>query len=142
MQAGVYRLSILWVIAAAKNLYDDQERRNNMTINDLKTYGANTSEGLQRCMNNESLYLKLVKMIPGDSSFQKLYDAIDSNDLGTAFNAAHALKGSTGNLALTPVFEPVSEITELLRAGTQTDYTALIDRIRKGRDELARICGD
>ncbi|MBQ9167810.1 MAG: Hpt domain-containing protein [Oscillospiraceae bacterium] len=113
-----------------------------MTINDLKTYGANTSEGLQRCMNNESLYLKLVKMIPGDSSFQKLYDAIDSNDLGTAFNAAHALKGSTGNLALTPVFEPVSEITELLRAGTQTDYTALIARIRKGRDELARICGD
>ena len=37
-----------------------------MTVDDLKTYGANTEEGLRRCMNNESFYLRLVKMIPGD----------------------------------------------------------------------------
>ena len=29
-----------------------------MTVNDLKTYGANTEEGLRRCMNNESFYLR------------------------------------------------------------------------------------
>ena len=111
-----------------------------MTIDDLKTYGANTEEGLTRCMNNESFYLRLVKMIPGDANFQKLYDAVDSGDLDAAFDAAHGLKGSTGNLALTPIFAPISEITELLRTKTKTDYTALIARIREGRDELARIC--
>ena len=100
-----------------------------MTVNDLKTYGADTEEGLRRCMNNESFYLRLVKMIPGDASFPKLYDAV-----------AHALKGSAGNLSLTPIFAPISEITELLRARTQTDYTALITKIREARDELARIC--
>ena len=78
-----------------------------MTINDLKAYGANLEEGLSRCMNNESFYLRLVKMIPGDANFQKLYDAIGSGDLDTAFEAAHALKGSTTNLALTPVSAPV-----------------------------------
>ena len=49
--------------------------------------------------------------------------------------------GSTlGNLSLTPIFAPVSEITELLRARTRTDYTALIRQIREARDGLARIC--
>ena len=111
-----------------------------MTIDELKAYGANVAEGLRRCMNNESFYIRLVKMIPGDPNFQKLYDAVDSEDFGAAFEAAHALKGSTGNLSLTPIFAPVSEITELLRAKTQTDYTALIAEIRKASDELVRIC--
>ncbi len=111
-----------------------------MTVNDLKTYGANIEEGLKRCMNNESFYLRLVKMIPGDVNFPKLYDAVGRGDLNAAFEAAHALKGSAGNLSLTPIYEPISEITELLRARTQTDYTALINKIREARDELARIC--
>ena len=33
-----------------------------MTIDTLTIYGADTKEGLQRCMNNESFYLRLVKM--------------------------------------------------------------------------------
>ena len=110
-----------------------------MTVDELKIYGANTEEGLRRCLNNESFYLRLVRMIPRDPNFEKLYGALDQGDLAAAFDAAHALKGSTGNLALTPIFAPISEITELLRARTETDYSALIDQIRRGRDELARI---
>ena len=111
-----------------------------MTVNDLKAYGAKTEEGLDRCMGNEGFYLRLVKMIPGDPNFQKLFQAIDAGDMETAFAAAHSLKGSTGNLALTPINAPVIELTELLRAKTQTDYTAFVEAIRKARDELARIC--
>lgn len=111
-----------------------------MTLSDLKAYGANTEDGLRRCMNNEGFYLRLVKMIPGDPNFQKLFDALDAGDTSAAFAAAHSLKGSTGNLALTPINAPVVELTELLRAKTQTDYTALAETIRRARDELARIC--
>lgn len=111
-----------------------------MTIDDLKNFGADTTDGLRRCMNNESFYFRLVKMIPGDPNFQKLYDAVACGDLGEAFDAAHALKGSTGNLSLTPIFAPLSEITELLRAKTQTDYTPLITKIREGRDALEALC--
>ena len=111
-----------------------------MTVNELKDYGANTEEGLRRCMNNEGFYLRLVKMIPGDPNFQKLFDAVANGDLDAGFEAAHAIKGSTGNLELTPIFRPVSEITELLRSKTQTDYTALITEIREARDKLVHIC--
>lgn len=113
-----------------------------MTIDMLTSYGAKTQEGLQRCMNNESFYLRLVRMIPGDPHFQSLYDAIEAGDLATAFEAAHALKGSTGNLALTPIFVPVSEITELLRARTKADYAPLIEAIRNGQNRLREICTD
>ena len=111
-----------------------------MTVNELKAYGANTDEGLGRCLNNESFYLRLVKMIPGDPNFQKLFTAMDAGDLDTAFAAAHSLKGSTGNLALTPIHAPVVELTELLRSKTLADYAALTQAIRTARDELARIC--
>lgn len=113
-----------------------------MTIDMLTAYGANTKEGLQRCMNNEGFYLRLVKMIPGDVNFQRLYDAVEAGDLAAAFDAAHALKGSTGNLALTPIFVPVSEITELLRARTETDYTPLVAAIRDAHNKLRELCAD
>lgn len=113
-----------------------------MTIDMLTAYGANTKEGLQRCMNNESFYLRLVRMIPGDAHFRSLYDALEAGDLTAAFEAAHALKGSAGNLALTPIFAPVSELTELLRARTDTDYTPLVEAIRDAQKRLQEICAD
>ena len=111
-----------------------------MTIDDLVAFGANTSEGLKRCLNNEDFYLRMVKKVPADSNFQKLFDAIKTGDLDTAFDASHALKGVVGNLALSPLLTPVSELTELLRARTQADYSVLLEAIRKGRDELELIC--
>ncbi len=111
-----------------------------MTIDDLVAFGANTSEGLQRCLNKEDFYLRMVKKVPADANFQKLFDAINAGDLNTAFEASHALKGVVGNLALSPLLTPVSELTELLRAQKQADYSALLEAIRKGRDELEQIC--
>ena len=113
-----------------------------MTIDMLTAYGANTKEGLQRCMNNESFYLRMVKMLSDDGNFQKLYDAVGAGDLSAAFEAAHALKGSAGNLALTPIFAPTSEITELLRARMETDYTPLLEAIRDAHERLRDICAE
>lgn len=86
-----------------------------LTIDKLQQFGADTQEGLGRCMNNEGLYLKLVGMILGDAGFGKLKDALTAGDLQAAFEAAHALKGVLGNLSLTPLYKPASDLTELLR---------------------------
>ncbi len=56
-----------------------------MTLDELKAWGADTAAGLQRCMNNETFFFRLVKMIPGDPNFQKLYDAVAGGDLQAAF---------------------------------------------------------
>ena len=58
-----------------------------------------------------------------------LEDAVASKDLDKAFDAAHSLKGVLGNLALTPVYQPVYEITELLRERIDIDYSEYIKTI-------------
>lgn len=86
-----------------------------LTIESLQALGANTEEGLGRCMGNEALYLRLVNMAAGDKNFDILENAMETRDRESAFEAAHALKGVLGNLSLTPLFESASALTELLR---------------------------
>ena len=86
-----------------------------MTLEALKHYGANTAEGMGRCLNNESFYLKMVGMALADKNFDRLKEAVDAGDIHAAFAAAHSLKGSIGNVALTPIYEPICALTELLR---------------------------
>ena len=93
-------------------------------------------------MTIEELKARLVKMAAADANFEKLFSSVESGDLEGAFAAAHALKGTTGNLALTPILTPVCEITEMLREKKETDYTALVQVIREEREKLLGICGE
>lgn len=113
-----------------------------LTIEALREYGANVDEGLSRCLNSEDFYLRLVKMAAGDAGFDKLEEALAQQDVNAAFEAAHALKGVLGNLALTPIFSPASELTELLRAREPGDYSALAAEIAEQRDKLRALCAD
>ena len=107
-----------------------------LTVEALKEYGANTQEGLSRCMNMEAFYLRLVGMLSSDTHTQELKEALDRGDLKAGFEAAHALKGVLANLALTPALTPVSEITENLRAGKEMDYGPLMEQVEK---EMGRL---
>lgn len=113
-----------------------------LTIESLQALGADTAEGLARCMNMEAFYLRLVKMIPDDPNFDRLAAALAANDLDGAFEAAHALKGVLANLSLTQILTPVSEMTELLRARTETDYGALLAQALAQRDALRALVQD
>ena len=110
-----------------------------LTIDALRRYGANTEEGLGRCLNNEGFYLRLVNKALMDTGFEKLSAAVEAGDKQAAFDAAHALKGSMGNLALTPIYRPVVERTELLRSGEDADYKAYLAQILEARDTLKAL---
>ena len=85
-----------------------------MTIAQLRDHGANVDEALKRCLNNETFYLGLVSKALQDPSFM-------------------------GNLSLTPISKPVQEITELLRARTDTDYTPYLEEILARKNELKAL---
>jgi HPt (histidine-containing phosphotransfer) domain-containing protein len=110
-----------------------------MTLDDLRAYGADVDEGLGRCMGKEAIYLRLIGKMQQDKSTDALEAAIAAGDLDAAFDAAHGLKGPSGNLALTPIFEPVREITEHLRAREQMDYAPLMAKIRAAYDALVAL---
>ena len=107
-----------------------------LTIEKLRAWGADVDEAMARCLNNEAFYLRLVDKGLQDPNFDRLKEAIAAGDLDRAFEAAHALKGVLANLALTPVLDPVREITELLRARTQKDYAPLLAEIDEQKARL------
>ncbi len=110
-----------------------------LTIKNLQECGVKTEEGLARCLNNEGFYLKMVNMALADANFGKLREAVERGDLKAGFEAAHALKGVLGNLSLTPVYNPVSEMTELLRAGEEADYEPLLKAMEEAKGAIQAL---
>ena len=100
-----------------------------LTLDALKELGADTEDGLKRCMGNEDFYLKLVEMALKDDSYERLRTSIENGNLDEAFERAHALKGVLGNVSLVSPAAPVIEITEDLRARKEMDYTPYLERI-------------
>jgi len=108
-----------------------------LTIDKLREYGANVDEGLARCMNREDFYIMLVGKVLEDTKIKELESQLNEKDLDSAFETAHALKGMYANLSLTPLAEPIIEITELLRKRTDTDYSELLE---KAKTQFEKLC--
>ncbi|MBR6028593.1 MAG: Hpt domain-containing protein [Clostridia bacterium] len=101
-----------------------------LSVQALKDWGANTQEGITRCMGNEAFYLRMVGMIKNDTHLEQMEEAAARHDLAAGFEAAHALKGVLANLALTPALTPAAQLTEMFRAREDADYQPLLRELR------------
>ena len=110
-----------------------------LTIEKLKEYGANTDEGVTRCLGREEFYLMLVGKAIEDDRFPLLARQLAARDLAAAFETAHALKGTYTTLSLTPLAKPVVEMTELLRQRSDVDYTQLFDEAKAQFEKLCAL---
>ncbi len=110
-----------------------------ITIDKLNEYGADTASGINRCAGMEDFYLQLVQQSIVDGDLAPLRSAIEAKDLQKGFEIAHSLKGIFSNLSLTPILEPVSEMTELLRAKQDVDYSALLAQAESALEKLKAL---
>lgn len=109
-----------------------------LTIDKLRDYGADVDIGLERCINEEDFYLEMVDTAIADTRINDLEEQINAGNLDEAFATAHSLKGIYGNLSITPLYDPISKVTELLRAKTQTDYSVYINELK---EKFAQLVG-
>ena len=92
-------------------------------------------------MGLEDFYLELVSRMIKDENLSLLKIAVADGDVRRAFDAAHSLKGSLGNLELLPLERPVREITERLRyADEMPDLTELMNEYDGALEELTELC--
>lgn len=110
-----------------------------ITVDALRNFGANVEEGVERCMGKEDFYLMLVGRVLDDKKLTVLEQQLGEKDLDAAFETAHALKGMYANLSLDPLTKPVSEMTELLRSRTDTDYTQLLEEAKAQFEKLSTL---
>lgn len=110
-----------------------------MTVESLKAAGANVEEGLARCLNKEDFYLKMVNMGLTNQNFQLLGSALEAKDFDRAFELCHSLKGVIGNLSLTPLYDLICTLTEILRSKTDTGCTGLYSQIMTMQKKLLAL---
>lgn len=111
---------------------------NDMTAEEIKKY-LDLEAGLARVRNNKSLYKRMLGLFTKSQEFAAFEQALADNDLQRAADVAHAIKGMTGNLGLTRVFELSSKLMEQLRLGAADQ--AVIEDYRSAL-EITRACVD
>lgn len=106
----------------------------------LVSYGADYKEISQRFMNNDALYIRILGMLFSDVNLEKLQNDIENDDLVSAFETGHTLKGVSANLGLTPFYNSICNIVEHLRKGEKdVDYKKLCDIIQEEYKKVERL---
>lgn len=98
-------------------------------LTEMQDLGVNVDEGLERLMGNVSLYEKMLgsfaKMMK-DTSFQPDFDLNDYSDI---IEKAHTIKGTSGNLSITPIYKAYTEIVSLLRADQPQQAKTVLEAV-------------
>ena len=92
-----------------------------------------------RFLNNASFYAKHLDRCLKDPSFSELKKYLQENDIQNAFETAHSLKGMTGNLGLTPIYNLLIKITEPLRAGQIDGMLELYSLLEKELEKTRKV---
>lgn len=90
---------------------------------------------LGRIRGNKKLYAKMLGMFLQSPEFDALEAALQANDYEKCGEAAHAIKGITGNLSLMALFETSTELMNQFRANGYQEETlaAYRDALEKTR---------
>ncbi len=110
-------------------------------------FGISVKDGLRMLANNANMYARLLKSYAASPIYAELMDAVEKGDMPTAASKAHALKGVSANLCLTPVFEQIKLIEAQLKAGNvlapdSADLATLKDLYAKTLESIQTIVAD
>jgi len=99
-------------------------------IEELKGLGVDVDEGLGRVMGDKSLYEMMLGMFV-DSVRDNPVEPADYNaaELDGLIKRVHMLKGVTGNLAMTPLFDGYNKSLVLLREGKPAQAKEEFERL-------------
>jgi HPt (histidine-containing phosphotransfer) domain-containing protein len=91
-------------------------------IMDEKKY-VDMEAGLARVRGNMVIFKKMLGMFLQSKEFAAFEESLEKKDYPKAAEVAHAIKGLTGNLALTSLFEESTKLMNQLREGTYDEET-------------------
>lgn len=105
-------------------------------IDDLQSLGVNIEEALDRFMGNGALYEKMLNKLTSAVKNVQVLPFFEAGDYKTALENAHALKGVTGNLSITPLYKGYTEIVDELRADNPEKARKILDDILPVQEQI------
>lgn len=98
-------------------------------LSELERLGVNTREGLERFSGNESLYARMIGKLPASVNGLEVMESIEAEDIEAAERKAHTIKGVTGNLSITPLYNAYTQIVNELRTGNTAEAKEILENI-------------
>lgn len=98
-------------------------------FDELRTLGVDIDDGLKRLMGNEGLYKRMLGLFVKTLKSQYLPSDFDAADSEAAIEKAHSIKGTAGNLSVTPLYEGYNEVLTLLRTGRAEEARPVLERL-------------
>lgn len=108
-------------------------------IEALQQWGCDTVGALRRTMDDRDFYLALLHQYLQEWDLSALRHAVETADASTAFSLAHSAKGVLGNLGITPLYQSVSALTDILRANSCDGASPLLETIACYRAQLVQL---
>ncbi len=95
----------------------------------LEKIGVNTEEVLARFSGNEMLMKKFILKFAEDKAFPDTKAAIAAGDKKAIELSAHTLKGVSGNLGFTALYEASAALVNAVRAGEDEKIQPLGEKV-------------
>jgi HPt (histidine-containing phosphotransfer) domain-containing protein len=106
-------------------------------LKNLQNNNIDTQSALERFLDNKEMYIKFIKQFSFDPSFNQIEEYITDKNWEQAFELAHSLKGVTGNLGMTALFDAFSKISVAYRNKNYSEMERLYFETKK---EYINIC--
>lgn len=97
----------------------------------LEAWNCDTTALHSRFLDDTDMYFSCLQILMEDRDAERLAEAIGRKDFRTAFDAVHSIKGSSGTLGLTPLYEKAAilsdDFRDEVRSGWEKNYADFRD---------------
>lgn len=105
-------------------------------FDELRDLGVDVDGGLKRINGNEKLYTRLLGSFTKTIKQHNVQADFDASDCTEAIEKTHAIKGTAGNLSITPIYESYTKIVDLLRGGKPEEARAILKEILPVQEQI------
>lgn len=107
----------------------------------LENWGCDVKAALSRFIDDEEFYLECIAKFKKETGFELLGQCLTNKQFKEAYEYAHMLKGVAGNLGLTPIYEKLCILVELLRNyGDIKEFGKVIQLYEDSKQKFSDFC--
>lgn len=104
--------------------------------------GCDMEGAMNRFLQDDHFYQECYGQVMKEPAFDLLGEAIRENNTQQAFHYAHTLKGVIANMGLTPLYEIIVRMVEILRQGTTDGIEPLYQELLKKKEEFSGLVAE
>lgn len=105
----------------------------------LRSGGIDVTDALNRFSGSNELFEKYINRFIGEKSYTELVNAMERADYAAAENAVHSLKGVTGSLGMTDLFESSCALLAAFRDKKEELFSPLLEDIKVKYEEISAV---